>query len=71
MEREIFKWDGWEDLGIMCNQYYDCTILKDFGPLRKGQKWPTIEVNCEKGYIHVYDVDDTIKHKIKIIFAVA
>ena len=68
METEYFDWDGWDKLDIAAFHFYNCVMKKDFGPLKKGEKYKVIYINYEKGDVEVYVEDDNItKFKVRMV----
>ncbi len=49
MEREFFTWNGWDRQDTMCFTFYDCTLIKDIGTHKVGEKFKVIDVDFEKG----------------------
>lgn len=57
------KWRGWDDLGpnMMC--LYEVEFLEDFGVILKGEKFDSITISYERGFIETYNIhsNDFIK----------
>ena len=58
MEREFFEWAEWCGVDIASFQFYNCKVVKPFGPFRKGQKLETVFMDYENGVIQVYNKDN-------------
>lgn len=75
MVAEIFKWNEWDEADLCTIIFYDVEILKDFGPVKKGQKFSSAAVFYNSGTIEFFkdpDSDPTdgassIRVKIKIV----
>lgn len=64
MERQIFEWLSWENFENKLYYFYDCTLIKDFGPLKKGEFYDEIIMNVDQAFLQFHD------RKIKKIFEI-
>ena len=62
MEKEIFEWEEWDEISYATLQFYNCTIIKDFGPLKKEKQFETITIDFDAGLL----IADEIKVPIKL-----
>jgi hypothetical protein len=69
IEKRIFDWKDWDQLDTWSLLFTDCVMVKDFGPLRKGETYNTIVVNFEKGCMEVW-TDEHIVHKLDVELSV-
>lgn len=51
------KWDGWDQVDILFNSYYNAEFTKDFGCFREGEKFSSISIDYSKGLIEAYNED--------------
>lgn len=65
MKKELFAWDGWDEHDTMDFSFYSCKMIKDFGPLKKGEEYDTIYISYEKGIIEATDDEGKTLHKVK------
>ena len=55
MERQIFEWLSWESFNEGLYYFYDCTLIKDFGPLKKGEFYDEIVMSTEHSFFQFHD----------------
>jgi len=70
MEQDLFRWSGWDECGMMSFVYYDVVFEKDFGPIKKGDKFETAYLDYESGTLQLVDKFGVDVHTIKIELAV-
>ena len=61
MEKEVqeviipLKWNGWDEVDILMNIYYNVTFTGDFGVFKNEEKFTSVLVDYQKGVIEGYD----------------
>ncbi len=55
LERQLFSWENWDELGTAHFMFYKCVLVKTIGPHVAGSMISTIAVNYEKSLIVLYD----------------
>lgn len=58
LEDQLFDWDGWDDNGIMCPQFYKVVLKVPVGPFPVGHQFPCAFFNGDKSYISFMDEED-------------
>lgn len=70
MEEHIFSWENWDlwETGHMV--FYDCTVIDDFGPLKKGEQYDSIDIDYREGVLTCSnddgDVDSVEVHRFEL-----
>lgn len=55
IERKIpVEWEGWDSNDICDIFLYDTYFFEAFGPIPKGSRFPTININYAYGYLEAY-----------------
>lgn len=68
MERQLFNWTDWEELGFMILYFYGCTFNKKVGKYNKGDKVEGISVDYSRGTMKIYeDPDSCITYKLSLL----
>jgi hypothetical protein len=76
LENQLFTWDGWDDNGIMCPQFYKVELLTPVGEFPVGHKVPvaffngddsTITFSDENDTHHTYQMNLTIGKKVETV----
>jgi hypothetical protein len=70
MEQDLFRWSGWDECGMMSFVYYDVVFEKDFGPIKKGDKFEAAYLDYESGTLQLVDKFGIDVHTIRIELAV-
>jgi hypothetical protein len=50
-----FEWEDFDTVDYFANNYYDVVFLEDFGAIKSGDKFECITVDCEHGFIEIYN----------------
>lgn len=58
LEDQLFEWDGWDDNGFMCPQFYKVVLKVPVGSFPVGHKFPVCFLNGDKSTISFMDEDD-------------
>ena len=58
MEKEFFKWEGWDPVDTLVLSFYNCTLIKQIGKFPPGFQASVITMDYEKGRISIYLEDD-------------
>jgi hypothetical protein len=67
MEQDLFTWQAWCLTDAMTFFFYDhIEFVKDFGPIKKGDKFSGATVNYGDGCLVVFDTNGDVVHTIKI-----
>jgi len=53
MERQLFTWVDWDEIGHMCFTFYNCTVVKPFGIFNVGDKLHCVVIDFDDGSITV------------------
>lgn len=70
MERELFDWENWDSLDTAAMMFYNATLKRDIGPHKVGDKFPSIELDFDYGFVRLYDNNDQILGKYRISLTV-
>ena len=70
MEKQLFKWDGWDEADTMTFIYYNVETIVDLPGIPVGSKFSSATVCYEQGVVELYDDNDTITHKFYLNLAV-
>lgn len=58
LEDQLFEWDGWDDNGIMCPQFYKVVLKVPVGSFPVGHTFPVAFLNGDKSTISFMDEED-------------
>lgn len=58
LECQVFDWDGWDDNGIMCPQFYKVVLRVPVGEFSVGHKFPVAFFNGDNSTITFCDEND-------------
>lgn len=67
----LVDYDGWDDAGEYCLQFYDAVLNQDIGEFKKGQKIDTVAIDFQKSLLKIYiddrgnSIDFSIELKLK------
>jgi hypothetical protein len=54
MEKDLFSWEDWEMADELMYLFKHCTMLRNFWPLREGEKYDSIALDYENGRLLAY-----------------
>ena len=57
IEQEYFSFEAWDDVDVMCIQFYDCVLKKDIGKSKAGEKIGSICIDYNHSIIELYSDD--------------
>jgi hypothetical protein len=57
MERQLFYWDGWDDIETGVYQFYKVVLKTKVGSFEPGEKFDAAVVDYQKGILHLYRGD--------------
>lgn len=68
MEKQLFDWDGWDDLGTASFQFYNAVLKVPMGEFSIGDKFDTVSVDFQTGEISLYRVGENpvFRGKLKL-----
>jgi len=67
MEKQLFDWERWDDMGEGGYQFYGCTLVQPVGPYPVGEKVESIFVDYLNGVMAFYrDGAETDKFSLKL-----
>jgi hypothetical protein len=69
LETQLFIWDGWDDNGPMCPQFYNVELVVPVGEFPVGHKFPVAFFNGDKSIISFMDEEDK-EHAFELILTV-
>ena len=55
-----FTWEGWDIQDTLMNSYYNVEFTEDFGVFKKGDKFSSICVAYDEGFVEAYDEDGQV-----------
>jgi hypothetical protein len=65
MEKELFTWEGLEEACATLLMFSDCTFIKDFGPIKMGDKFDVVAITPENSTIDCQTYAGVIIHSLK------
>lgn len=65
LESQLFNWEGWDDNGPMCPQFYQVILKVPVGEFPIGHKFPVAFFNGDKSTISFMD-DDDVEHVFEL-----
>lgn len=69
LENQLFAWDGWDDNGIMCPQFYKVELIVPIGDFPVGHKFPVAFLNGDNSTISFMDEKD-VEHTFELVLTV-
>ncbi|GAA6622794.1 hypothetical protein [Scytonema sp. NUACC26] len=58
MEKQLFTWDGWDEVVNTAFFFYNPTLIKQIGEFPIGRKFKSAMVDFENGKLEFYDEND-------------
>lgn len=56
-----FSWVGWDKQDELFNTYYDVDFTADFGPIKSGSRFESVDVNYADGQLTARHGDELTK----------
>jgi len=69
MERQLFEWENWDEVDVAFLQFYQCKLIVDIGPYKKGDMLSCIAINYQDGVLEVYSDDGEAIYRQKLILS--
>lgn len=69
LEQQLFSWEGWDDNGIMCPQFYNVVLKVPIGSFPVGHKFPVAFFNGDTSVISFMDENDK-EHAFELLLSV-
>lgn len=61
MLSEFLTWENWNDLDELAMNLHNVEVIKDFGPMKKGDNYSSVAVFYHEGRMEIYkEVDAPI-----------
>lgn len=58
LENQLFAWQGWDEMGVSCLQFYDVELIVPIGEFPVGHKFSSAFMDNEKSIVCFYDAND-------------
>lgn len=55
MEKQLFDWEGWDELEVGDLWFHDVTLIRDIGPFKKGDKFLNAGVHFSTGLLQLFN----------------
>ena len=55
LESQFFTWKGWDDVDTAAWHFYNCVLLKDFCPFKKGEEISCVFFSMQDSMMEFYD----------------
>jgi len=69
--KDILPFDftgGWDQQDTAALSFYDTEFTRDFGPIKKGDKFSSAYINYDKGIFEVYDgTGEMVLHRVNFV----
>lgn len=65
----IESWEGWDELDIFANQFYDAKLAIDLGPYKKGDVLAFVALDLQRSIIEIPDPeneDECLTYSIEV-----
>jgi hypothetical protein len=69
IEKYLFDWDGWDEVGTMELQFYNVVLKVPIGEFPVGTKFQCATISCEASVIQLFETD-TKYHEFELNFVV-
>lgn len=70
MEKQLFTWRQWDDIGNMLFVYYGITLVVDIGNHKAGENFPEADLNYGSGELTLFkdqaEKGETFKLKLVV-----
>jgi hypothetical protein len=69
-EKQLFNWDGWDDISPMCLQFYNVELVVPVGSFPIGTRFSCACVDGENSSLRLFDEDGT-EHTFGLVLSVS